>query len=418
MHRERAAITGSPIRPRLLALLTLSGCAVALILSALGDSLGSFDAGGWYRAGNWSMVLAQALWNGTQVGLLALLLCLWLANRGWYRIALMLTAAALLPFAIYLGSPGAWAMTGHLAITCLSVLLRGPEAVTFTIADPVRRRSGALCSLELLALICNLLCSMYNFTPSQNLVPYWASIFSAVESITGFAAGQAVIAETLYSAGLGGVEMPSAITIGVQANALGALIYVGIWSILPFVYALYFGALAMLARHSPGTGVQRAICALCIVHFLFLTDIVDHRFGRGLGNPAGHLAHWAEVFAWRVAIILPIYQKLTSRHWLDGNGRLGYWLHYALLVWVVFFFVWEVALLDIPRFLSYIFDFDFTPIRMFGYRPEILGYNGSLVLMVLLYGFTLLALRTKHIFATIGSSGRSHLPGSQSAPAM
>jgi hypothetical protein len=155
--------------------------------------------------------------------------------------------------------------------------------------------------------------------------------------------------------------------------------------------------LAILAKDSPGTRVQQLLCAICIAHFLFLTDIVDHRFGRGITNPSGKLAHWIEVFAWRTAILLPLYQKLTTRHWRHGNGVPGIALHYAVGVWALFFLIWEVMLLDAYRFYSWIVGYAFTPIKLFGFRPEIAAYNGALVLMVLLYGFMLLAMRCKRV---------------------
>jgi len=378
---------------RKLALVTGLACIVAHVLAQLGGS------GGDAHAGPLGVVLGQSLWNAAQVGLLLLLLGLWRADRGWWVAALALATLLCLPFAVYVVSPGAFALTALLLAACGVAWARRAPDLDVSLVDAPSRGTPMLAKLELLGLACYLLSSMYNYNASRDCWPYWSSIYAGVAGLTGFTANSTEIANALYSAGLPGVTMPAWVTVGRSGNNLGAFLFVLIWTVLPVLYILYFAACAKLASKTPWTRVQQALCLFGIFHFLFLTDIVDYQYGRGIMNPAAEWCHWAERFVWRIAILLPIYQKLASGDWLRGNGRLGVVMHYGIAAWALGFLVYQVVIYDLPRLYLFATGGDDSySYKLFGvsYRQE-LGYHGALVLMIALYAFMLFAMRCKRV---------------------
>jgi hypothetical protein len=186
---------------------------------------------------------------------------------------------------------------------------------------------------------------------------------------------------------------------------VGAAVFATIWSVLPFLYVLYFLSMMRLAAHSPGARVQRALCLFGIFHFLFLTDVVDYRFGRGILNAAEEWAHWAERFSWHIALLLPVYQKVTSGHWLRGNGILGLAVHYAVAAWAVGYLLRQVITRDVTLFYYFLIEAKAPDLKHLDFGlGEKLGYPAALVLTTLVYGFSLLTLRCKHMSIYKGRS--------------
>jgi hypothetical protein len=199
----------------------------------------------------------------------------------------------------------------------------------------------------------------------------------------------------MVTLGLGGVRLPPYI-LSAPDNPLATLVFALIWTVLPVLYVLYFAACAKLAKHSPGARLQQALCLYGVFHFLFLTDIVDYQFGRGIQNPAAEWGHWSERFVWRVAILLPLYQNLATGRWLRGHGLFGVVVHYALAAWAVVFFVYMVLFFDLGGFYHFLTGRDATYVaKVFPHYNQLLGYPGALMLMVLLYGSMLLFMRCK-----------------------
>jgi hypothetical protein len=333
-------------------------------------------------------IVGQQLWNAAQVGLL-LLLCMWLVHRRWWMASLSIATVACLPFAIYVLSPGGWVLTAILLLTCFLANADDVSDLGITVADAPARGTPLLAKFELLAFVANLLCSMYNYTLTPHLPPYWGSIFTGTAANIGFTADLTQIDHALYTAGLNDLTVPPYIKTGLDPNNLGALLFALIWTILPFIYVLYFALLAKLAKDSPATRVQQVLCVFGILHFLFLTDVVDYRFGRGIVNPLEDFAHWVERAAWGIALLLPVYQKLATAQWRRGNGPLGVVVHYVVAAWLAGFVIYHVFLYGLPHLLG-----TSQPVYQRG-----IGYFGALVLMTLLYGFMVLAMRSKHIFA-------------------
>jgi hypothetical protein len=351
------------------------------------------------------VVIGQQLWNASQVGLLLLLLCMWLSHRRWWVGALAFATVMCLPFAIYALSPGAWALTALLLVICATAWTVQTPDLGVTIMDAPARSAPLFTRFEFLAFLCMLLSSMYNYMVSGAIWPHWQSIFKSIATFIGFTPDVPATTQAMYSLGLQGVAIPSYINAGhaVTTGNLGSVIFVVIWAVLPFFYVLYFAALAKLANNSPWTKLQQLLCLCCIIHFLFLTDFVDYKFGRG--PVSGHFAevfHWTERFAWRIAILLPIYQKFTAGDWRHRNGIIGVVFHYVVATWAVFFFVYYVLMVDLPHFYHFVFDGLIDPHQLLGIPyHEALGYYGALVIMVFLYGFMSIAMRGKRISTVV-----------------
>lgn len=386
---------------------TLALASGVMGIVAQGLALTGLDAAGAHVAPLGTLI-GQQLWNAAQVGLLLLLLCLWFVHRRWWVIALSVAAIACLPFAIYVLSPGAWALTAVLVVTSAAALIVRVPDLAVTIVDVPARGAPLFARFEFLAFVCMLLCSMYNYQVSGGFWPHWITIYENIDALLGSTPNVPAIAEGMYTLGLEGLTLPAYIEVGDTAKGnLGAVVFLLIWTVLPFLYVLYFSVLAKLAKDSPGTRVQQLLCLGCIVHFLFLTDFVDYKFGRGLVNPLAEGFHWVERFAWRVAILLPLYQKVTTGYFLRGNGLAGKVLHYLVACWAVSFAVYYVLLIDVPGFYRAALNSEFNPRRSLGI-PQIdaLHYYGALVLMTFLYGFMVVAMRAKRISAFSFGSGR------------
>ncbi len=388
---ERAT-TFSRVRVKALALLTGITCVLA---NAVSLTSGVGDA----HSAPVGAVIGQQLWNAAQVGLLLLLLCMWCVGRRWWVVLLSVAALLALPFGIYVGSPGGWILAALLLLICGAAWSTRVPDLCFTLTDEPARSAPLVTRFEFLAFVCTLFCSMYNFQVNGSIWPHWGSVYASVASMIGFTPDVPTVARSMYTLSLEGVVMPPYVPIGnVATGNLGAVVFLLIWTVLPFLYVLYFCVLAKLAKDSPGTRLQLFLCACCIVHFLFLTDFVDYKFGRGFVNPLTQEFHWTERLAWRIAILLPIYQKVLTGYFRQGAGLIGVVLHYAIACWGLFFMVYYVLLVDVPGIYEAAFDHDVDLHRLIGVPfNEALGYYGALVLMTFVYAFTVLFMPSKRI---------------------
>merc|ERR1719362_471327 len=146
--------------------------------------------------------------------------------------------------------------------------------------------------------------------------------------------------------------------------------------------------------------VQRVLCLWGMVHFLFLTDGVDYRYGRGMRNPRSEAYHWSERWVWRVAILLPIFQKVAGGHWKTGHTitYIGVGMHYLAAVLGLTFLLSQVLLEDVPSFTNWVFAENFAlseTIHSFEHAFFLLQdihYNRTLLIMLFLYGFSSLQM--------------------------
>jgi hypothetical protein len=245
--------------------------------------------------------------------------------------------------------------------------------------------SQRILTLEMIGCVANLLCSLYNYNTSDNVYPHWSTMYQQTGVALGVTIEPAVGAQAMYTMGITGVKMPSYVPLAYyneeKHNTVGAFVFLLVWSVLPFIYTAYFCCMYVMAPktvhpyrwdhklyeqrnyaapHEEGScsracrgrflvGLQRACALFGIFHFLFLTDFVDYKYGRGVYNPVAEYCHWTERIAWRIAIIVPIYQKAVTGHFKHGhlNKVTGYIVHYGAVTYVLFFFIYDVLMRDV-----------------------------------------------------------------------
>ena len=395
-----------------------------------GDSNASLERPPTTRAPA-ALVLGQTLWNAVQVAQIFLAICFVgvggataskCGPRGRPTIlrralasAVLTATVLLLPLSVYLASPG-----GHLfafiTLACsIWAVAASPPDLEVTIKSErgtppqtslnesggeagkpydmhmksEARNLAGLCrrfwvgasqrtlTLEMIGCVANLLCSLYNFSASQEVYPYWFTKYQQTGVALGVTIEPAVGAQAMYTLGLTGVKMPSYVPLSYN-NTVGSFIFLLIWSVLPFIYTAYFCCMYVMAPktvhpyrwdhklyeqrnyaapHEEGTctraccgrflvSLQRACALFGIFHFLFLTDFVDYKYGRGVFNPVAEYCHWTERISWRIAIIVPIYQKAVTGHFKRGhlNKVIGSIVHYGAVTYVLIFFIYQVLM--------------------------------------------------------------------------
>lgn len=427
-------------------LFLLSQCAVARgqQRSTVEDdqsSLCPLEYSGWspdddsaYEYAPISLVIAQQLWNACQVLQLFLLhtLCYeYTIERGahslWIRALVIFVSAAsvpMLPFSVYIISLG-----GHIfaALTLVSTLLPvlSPHTVeknlVVTIVEeeedwssPIEEVSSPVVwkvtHEETIAFLCNLGSSLYNYNGSKTTFPFWNYWFVKIDTIFGWTSeGTSSLINDFYFA-MGRESTVPLFVSGTYGSTTGLQVFLVVWSILPFLYISYFLCLYAVAALSPGTKIQRGLCIFAIAHFLFFTDVIAYRYGRGFHSPnrLEEVFHWTERWAWRIAILLPIYQNCTNGHW-DKNKRypkLGKWLKGFLIGWSVYFVTFQIVASDLVRFAQFIRGREqlagllrivWNDVPLWLYAPYLFG----MVIMWVTYGlihftgFTLFAIQVK-----------------------
>jgi hypothetical protein len=256
----------------------------------------------------------------------------------------------------------------------------------------------SLCREETIAFICNFCCSLYNYNASGNTWPYWGKGFRAIDQHFSWVGGAPkskldCSVEENFTMGLSDYMAPLFVARSTGSTA-GSQTFLFLWSILPFLYVCYFGCMFVLSVRSPGVKVQRALCLFGIFHFLFMTDVVAYKFGRGLWNPHSEIFHWFERWAWRIAILLPIYQNCTNGHWKNGHfiPAVGKLLHYSMAGWGVLFFLQQVITTDLFKFVQYLNGWEVRGLfTILGWKTfKLFSYHGGLVVMWIMYGLMLL----------------------------
>ncbi len=344
------------------------------------------------------MVLGQNLWNATQ----ALHLLLWiqlmaLSARRWL-LPTLLAWFFWLPWAHYLISQGGVIHSVLIALSCLWGLRHGARALSWSAEaeEPGGAAPRPLLTvrLELIALLCNLGSSLYNYNASRLCWPHWDRLYYQLGAALGFTPDPADVARAFYALGAEGGAAPSYLPLAI-GNPVGAVVFNHLWGALPTLYILYFLVLYLNAHQTRGARLQRALCVFGVIHFLFLTDLVDYKFARGFKAHYGEWGHWTERLAWRIAILLPIYQKVTSGEWRAKGGVVGPLLHYGVSLWAVAFCVYQVLIYDVLRFYHFALGKEPSALLVWlksCYSQE-LGYHGALVFMVLLYAALLATSR-------------------------
>lgn len=159
--------------------------------------------------------------------------------------------------------------------------------------------------------------------------------------------------------------MPEFVPRGGYGTTTGQHIFTIVWSVLPFLYISYF-CLALLntrtdVHSTPVKWIQRFMCIFGICHFLFGTDVVCYKYGRGFRNPHEEFFHWIEKWSWRFAIYVPLWQNVASGHWYHGHKYfpfLGKLVHYLAMIWGILFFIFQTINADVFRTYEYAMNYD------------------------------------------------------------
>jgi hypothetical protein len=282
----------------------------------------------------------------------------------------------------------------------VSVFLFSPVGVynSITVEMQVGKLNNRLSfkKLELLGFFCNFLCSLYNAQDSTFVFPYWNEWYTWLNSELGWPQIASSFVHFLYSLNFNFQNPASLPPAG--WNGVGILVFSFIWSVLPFLYVLYFFVLFIESDRAPYVTVQRLLCLFGIFHFLFFTDFAGYRFGRGWANLYGEWFHWSERFAWRIGILLPVYQNYFSGFLKKKSGYSV--LHYFMMLWGLAFFVYEVLIFDVLRFISFVSGEKLIILEHLHakyYTPKF-GYLGALVLISIYYLFRLISNAKSHLW--------------------
>lgn len=367
-----------------------------------------------------AMVVAQQLWNAMQVFEILLLISLAYADATnslkFAAICVVsLVVTCLLPFSHYLTSPGGYIFACATLLTCIWAI-RTNVKLTLCVGDKSTATGHrSVVREETIAFLCNLCCSLYNHHASRRTWPHWNRHFRTIDKFFGWVGATPGKQSDCYNAmfytmGISSVRAPMYVARNTGTTA-GANVFVVIWSFLPFLYVCYFGCLYLLSSRSPYKNVQRGLCLFGAFHFLFLTDAVAYAYGRGFYSPHAEFFHWSERWAWRIAILLPIYQNRTNGHWMKGHSmpRVGKVLHHFMGAWGVCFFVQQVLGSDLERFVQFLNGWEQQGLlKMLGLPSlKLFSYHGGLVVMFIVYGLMLVGRFSHYRVFVSGPKTRS-----------
>lgn len=297
-----------------------------------------------------SIILSQTVWNGVKVLFYLLLVLRLITNKDTLVKVFICIAIIMLPFSQYLLSPGGLILSVFMFVIFLRELRNPSQVINIEIQEGKKNSRFSIQKFELLGFVCCLLCSLYNAKASTSCPPYWETLFTWLNSLLEWPKEASSFVAGLYSMGLN-VAVPSSLSHA-NYHGVGLLNFSLIWSVLPFLYVLYFGALYIESKKAPYEKVQKLLCIFCIFHFLFLTNLVGYRFSRGWDNYYSEWFHWGEKFAWRVAILLPIYQYALSNFWKKGSKLAP--IYYFIIAFALIFLVYQVLFYDVISFVSFV----------------------------------------------------------------
>jgi len=307
------------------------------------------------------MTLAQIQWNGAQVLHCLAVVCSWASSlNGSYLAWTTLGTCVLMPLSLYVATVGGYLFACLTVVTSV-ILAWGRQDVQVQCftglcgtkdAAKGHEPTAYLCKVESLFSVCCLLSSMYNAVGGANFFPYWMTIYSWLQeslfSPLGLTSKKEMFAY-MYGWGLDSA-LPTFIHVSASSSHIPLVhyfVFALIWGFLPFLYFSLFCLLMALSMNTmSGTSGKIAQClsAFGIIHFLFVTDLVDYAFGRGISNPWADIAHMTERVCWRIVLLLPIYQKILKGALF--RGYLGC-IHYVVVAYAITFFVYQILLCDI-----------------------------------------------------------------------
>lgn len=145
-------------------------------------------------------------------------------------------------------------------------------------------------------------------------------------------------------------------------SVTAAYVFMGVWAVLPLLYAFNFLCMILMSKKSPGKWIQRGLCVFGILHFMFWTDAVAYKYGRGFRNEWEDFFHWTEKWSWRIGIFVPLFQHCTNGHWGPKSHPkstvFGIILKYFAIIWGIGFFIFQTLQSDVPRTYGFLTDGD------------------------------------------------------------
>jgi len=318
-------------------------------------------------------------------------------SRNLFTICIVsIVTICLLPFSQYVNSTGGNIFSYVTLFTCIWAIRYNTKLEIGIGGKLTNIGHKSVVREELIAFICNLCCSLYNQNASMDTWPNWKRHFDKLDNFLGLVDDNIERPDyynpIFYTMGISSHSAPMYISRN-AGSVSGANVFVVIWSFLPLMYVCYFGCLYLLSSRSPYKNFQRFLCMFGIFHFLFLTDVVSYGYGRGFQTPSSELFHWSERWAWRVAILLPIYQNYTTGHWIKGHSKpiVGKVVHYIVCVWGTCFFLQQVLFSDVERFVQFLNGWEQKSLtKMMGLPwSRMFSYHGVLVAMFITYGIVL-----------------------------
>jgi hypothetical protein len=138
------------------------------------------------------------------------------------------------------------------------------------------------------------------FSSRSAVWPHWKRQFKEIDRYMGWQSSGDVTWEdnwTMWGLFDESGILPPFVPRGNGGSTTGALMFWLDWSVLPFLYCCYYACMIILSQKTPSCfsrWFQRFACTFGILHFLFGTDVVHYRYGRGYRNPHSELFHWTE----------------------------------------------------------------------------------------------------------------------------
>jgi hypothetical protein len=219
---------------------------------------------------------------------------------------LVLFTLCVLPFATYVSSPGGHIFTCLCATWIVVALMSSQMNIRLSLRDTMAVEAldlsppRTILFEESLGFFCTLGSSLYNFAGHTYVWPHWRTQFRKVDRYMGWRREGDVTCEENWTV-LGLFQergvMPPFVPRANIGTTTGAQVFWIVWSVLPFLYCCYFICMILLSQRTPtlfSRWIQRFASAFGILHFMFGTDVVHYRYGRGYRNPHSELFHWTE----------------------------------------------------------------------------------------------------------------------------
>ena len=363
-----------------------------------------------------ALVIAQQLWNAAQVMHLSVVVLLFFVLKrslimiNWKHKTIFVCISMLYmiatPFTIIVTSPAAFWFCMYSVLLSLSTIYQFHDIELMVKVCSKKHISTKQCIVvreEMLGFICNLCSSLYNYNASRLVWPHWNRIYRQIDWFFDLNGKENAYLNSFdssfYTTGRQNVYVPTYVPTS-HGSTTGARLFVFLWTFMPFLYLAYLLCMYLLANNSPYFVMQRAFICFAMFHFLFMTDVVSYKYGRGLCTPLTELFHWFERYSWRIAVLTPIYQNLSNGHWKHGhsNQLLANVICCIVFIWALMFIVFHVLFNDTISFVRFlngleiktVFDlYDIDCPSVLGFCP--FSYHGGLVVTICFYLFLMIA---------------------------